>query len=132
MPIKFTIERRENQKAYGTLRWPEKNLKSGAISGPYGRGELPLGLYHAMRSDLLDKAGQNSFCDSLKNCWFQLLIPQFSTNRNGIGIHPDGGDYIGTQGCIGLIDANTKAWYDAFKSIPKNVVTVVEVVDISI
>jgi hypothetical protein len=128
MPIKFIIERRENQKAYGTIKWPEKNLQSGAVSGPYGRSELPAGLYHASRANLMDKPGTDGFCDSLKNCWFQLLSPQFSTSRTELGIHPDG-NKIGTKGCIGLIDANTKPWYDAFKSVPKTEHTVVEVID---
>jgi hypothetical protein len=128
MAIKFIIERRENQKAYGTIKWPEKNLQSGAISGPYGRKELPSGLYHAKGNMLLDKASNDGFCDSLRNCWFQLLSPQFSTNRTELGIHPDG-NKIGTKGCIGLIDANTKAWYDAFKSIGKDNYTAVEVID---
>ncbi|WP_027187423.1 L,D-transpeptidase family protein [Desulfovibrio cuneatus] len=33
--------------------------------------------------------------------WFCELIPQGSTKRTGIGIHPDGGP-PGTLGCIGL------------------------------
>jgi hypothetical protein len=128
MAIKFIIERRENQKAYGTIKWTEKGLQSGAISGPYGRRELPSGLYHAKGNMLLPKPNNEGFCDSLKNCWFQVLSPQFSTDRTELGIHPDG-NKIGTKGCIGLIDANTKDWYDAFKSISKDTYTVVEVID---
>jgi len=127
MAIKFIIERRENQKAYGTIKWQEMNLQSGAISGPYGRMELPEGLYHAKKGMLLDKPSNDGFCDSLKNCWFQLLAPQFSTERTELGIHPDG-NKIGTKGCIGLIDANTKAWYNAFKAV-KEAYIVVEVID---
>lgn len=128
MSIKFIIERKENQKAYGTIKWSEKKLESGAISGPYGRGELPEGLYHAKGNMLLDKPDKEGFCDSLRNCWFQVLEPQFSTIRTELGIHPDG-NKIGTQGCIGLIDANTKSWYDAFKSIGKDNYVMVEVFD---
>ncbi len=43
MPITFTIGKRKKSLAYGELKWPEKGLSSGAVSGPYGRGELPLG-----------------------------------------------------------------------------------------
>jgi hypothetical protein len=128
MPIKFNIEKRENKKAYGKISWPEKNLSSVAISGPYGRSELPDGLYHARRVNLLDKPNQSPYCDSLQNCWFQFIEPQFSTNRDNLGIHPDGNS-IGTLGCIGLLDSNTKLWYEAFKSIPNNELTIVEVID---
>jgi len=128
MAIKFIIERRENRKAYGTLTWSEKNLSSGAISGPYGRSELPDGLYHAKRKNLMDKPNLDPYCDSLQNCWFQFIEPQFSTSRDNLGIHPDG-NAIGTLGCIGLIDSNTKPWYEAFKSIPNDEVTIIEVID---
>lgn len=132
MPIKFVIEKREGQKAYGTLSWNEKGLTSGAISGSSNNSlELPEGLYHIRSSGLLVKPGQAPFCDSLQNCWFQFLEPQFSSHRNNLGIHPDG-NAIGTLGCIGLIDANTKPWYNAFKALPNNVITTVEVVDNSI
>ncbi|MGJ1436097.1 MULTISPECIES: hypothetical protein [Sphingobacterium] len=125
MGIKFIIEKKQNQNAYGTITWSEKKLKSGAVSGPYGKGELPLGLYHAVGGKLV-KSPKEGFCDSLKNCWFQLIEPQFSTDRTGLGIHPDG-NVSGTQGCIGLLDSDTSAWYAAFKSIPAGTIVMVEV-----
>lgn len=128
MGITFTIERRTSNLAYGTIKWPEYGLSSGAVSGPYGKKELPEGLYHAKRNGLLDRDGTDAFCDSLMNCWFQLLSPQFSTERDQLGIHPEG-NKIGTQGCIGLIEADTKSWYEAFKSIPNGSYTTVEVFD---
>ncbi len=132
MAIKFVIERREDKKAYGTLSWNEKNLRSGAISGPYGNRELPAGLYHVKRNGLIDKStGDSAFCDSLFRCWFQLLTPQFSTHRTELGIHPDGGDYIGTRGCIGIIDADTVPWYNALISVPRNSYTILEVIDLT-
>lgn len=129
MAIKFIINRREINKAYGTLSWNEKGLIAGAISGSSATSmELPIGLYHVKRSGLLDKPGQKAYCDSLQNCWFQFLEPQFSTTRTELGIHPDG-NVIGTQGCIGLIDSNTKNWYEAFKSLEKNQIIMLEVID---
>lgn len=127
MDIRFTIKSYENGLAYGTVTWAAKGLSSGAVSGPYGRRELPAGLYHARRSSLMDKPGQQGYCDSLQHCWMQALEPQFSTNRTGLGIHPDG-NKLGTLGCIGLLDANTQPWYDAFRSLSAGTVTTVEVV----
>lgn len=108
MDIKFKINSIEGGLAYGDLTWRDKGLSTGAFSGPYGRGELPKGLYRSYRSKLLDKDGEPGYCDSLQNCWFQVLDPQFSTARNNLGIHPDG-NLTGTLGCIGLLDADTSS-----------------------
>ncbi len=128
MSIRFVIERYDDGLAFGSLSWLEKGLFSGAFSGPYGRGELPKGLYHCYRSKLLDKPEipPYSFCDSLRQCWMQVIDPQFSTDRTELGIHPDG-NKLGTLGCIGLLDANTMPWYEAFKSIPIGQYTILEV-----
>ncbi|MES2759306.1 MAG: hypothetical protein V4693_18190 [Pseudomonadota bacterium] len=126
MGIVFRITSRHNGLAFGTLRWAEKNLSAGAVSGPYGRNELPLGLYHAQRSELLDKKGEEGYCDSLRQCWMQVIRPQFSTARTDLGIHPDG-NKSGTLGCIGLVDADTAAWYAAFKAMSAAEVLTVEV-----
>lgn len=126
MSITFTIKNYENGLAYGDLVWREKNLNNLVISGPYGRHELPKGLYHAYRSKLLDKNGEEAYCDSLQQCWMQVIDPQFSTDRSNLGIHPDG-NKLGTLGCIGLFEANTKPWYDAFKSVKSGEYTVLQV-----
>ncbi|WP_138631398.1 hypothetical protein [Pseudoalteromonas spongiae] len=127
MAIVFKIERIENGLAYGMLTWKDKNLSSGAVSGPYGKKQLPKGLYKAFRSKLLDKIGEPAYCDSINNCWFQVIDPQFSTERNNLGIHPDG-NKSGTLGCIGLLNANTKEWYDAFLSVDSGAFNYVEVI----
>lgn len=126
MDIRFTISNYADGLAYGTLTWAAKGLTSGAVSGPYGRKELPLGLYHAKRAGLLNKPGTQGYCDSLNRCWLQALTPQFSTQRDNLAIHPDG-NKLGTLGCIGILDADTSAWYDAFFSLPNGTVTTVEV-----
>ncbi len=129
MSIKFEITSRENGLAFGYLTWLEKGLRSGAVSGPYGKRELPHYLYHAPRSGLVDKLSSNSaYCDSLNKCWFQYLDPQFSSDRTDLGIHPDG-NKSGTLGCIGIVDADTSAWYNAFKALGTEEHTVVEVID---
>ena len=73
MGITFKINSMENGLAYGTLKSARKGLSTGAFSGPYGRQELPKGLYHAYRNKLLDKDGQHGYCDSLNKCWMQVL-----------------------------------------------------------
>ena len=130
MSITFTIERYNDGLAYGPLIWEEKNLRTGAFSGPYGRKELPSGLYHAYRRKLLDKPGKPAFCDSLNNCWFQVIDPQFSTTRTELGVHPDG-NKVGTKGCIGILEADSSQWYSAFESIEAGSYTPL-IVDISI
>ena len=126
MAIRYTIESYNDGLAYGPLEWKEKGLLTGAYSGPYGRGELPAGLYHVRRDVLLDKPGNSSFCDSIRNCWFQLIDPQFSTDRTELGIHPDG-NVMGTRGCIGILDADTSPWYNAFKSVKMGDFAILEV-----
>jgi hypothetical protein len=127
MDLRFSITSYDDGLAYGTLSWPGKKLSTGAASGPYGRKELPLGLYHIKRADLLDKNGQPPYCDSLQQCWMQVIRPQFSTARTDLGIHPDGNKQ-GTLGCIGLFDADTSAWYEAFRSVPATATITLEVV----
>ena len=126
MGIVFTITSYENGLAYGDLVWSEKSLKTGAFSGPYGKKELPAGLYHLSKSKLLDKTGKEAFCDSLNKCWMQVIDPQFSTDRDQLGIHPDG-NKIGTLGCIGILEADSSKWLEAFQSIPNGDYTVLEV-----
>lgn len=68
------------------------------ISGPWGKGALPFGKYSL-------KWVQPKIEEAFKLCgfgWFGYLEPQFDTDRSELGIHPDGGEYIGTLGCVGL------------------------------
>lgn len=125
--ITFKISRISGQKAEGTLSWPAKGLSSNAVSGPYGNGYLPFGIYAALRSKMLDKPGEPSYCDTVNNCWMQPIDPRFVTGRTDLGIHPDGGS-AGTEGCIGIKDTDTKAWYDAFYGVAMGGRTDVEVI----
>lgn len=135
MAIKFTIKEIVNvpegtkKRAKGTLEWSEKNLSTPAVSGAYGNGMIEVGEYKARRNFLLDKPGENTYCDTKNNCWFQLLDPQFDTDRTEIGIHPDG-NVVGTKGCIGLDpNTDTKLWYNALFSVKAGQYTDVIVVD---
>jgi hypothetical protein len=123
--ITFTITRMEGLAAYGTLAWTSKNLSSPAISGPFDKGNLPIGDYIAKRSKLLDKPGQAPYTDAKGNAWMQGIDPKVSNNRNNLGIHPDG-NTSGTEGCIGLKVENTISWYDAFKASNEDISIVVQ------
>ncbi|HEX8210824.1 MAG TPA: hypothetical protein VF584_11660 [Longimicrobium sp.] len=118
--IEFVIETRTGKQAAGTLKWAAKSLSASAVTGPFGNGALPTGSYSAPRAKLLDKPAKSSYCDSKDRCWMQVLEPQFATTRTDLGIHPDGG-VAGTEGCIGLTQADTKAWYDAFYAVSGSV-----------
>ncbi|WPU91869.1 hypothetical protein SNE25_21365 [Mucilaginibacter sabulilitoris] len=128
MGITFKITRKNGGKAEGVLSWPEKNLSSPAVSGPYGAGFIESGAYRARRNVLLDKDGIPAYCDPNSKCWFQLLDPQFQTARTDIGIHPDG-NVPGTEGCIGITVNDTKPWYDALYSVASGSYTTVDVTE---
>ena len=128
--ITFTINRRELQRAWGILSWPSKNLRANAVSGQSNKPAIPVGLWNAPRRLLLDKVGQAEFCDptgGLGHCWFQAFDDAHGVTE--VGIHPDGGAPNATLGCIGILDSNTKGWYDAFYSISSGGALSVEVVD---
>ena len=69
-----------------------------SISGPWGKGSLPEGMYTA--SYLRDRTIA-SMTDPDGLGWSVNLDPNFSTDRNLLRIHPDG-NTPGTEGCIGI------------------------------
>ena len=123
--IVFFVEKRARimigqtakETATGTIVWKSKKLSSKAVSGPFGEGALPNGEYKALRAKLLDKT-ENSYKDKSGNCWMQVFEDVPGTGRTQLGLHPDGGT-PGTEGCIGLKDADTSAWYDALFAVSK-------------
>ena len=129
--IVFTITSRNGNKALGTLSWAAKELTASVVSGDSNHAATNVGTWTARRSLLLDKPAGSIFCDgitsgsSIGHCWFQAFDDQFG--RTEIGIHPDGGVPNATAGCIGLKQADTKAWYDAFFAIPAGGTLSVEV-----
>jgi len=100
------------------LMWPMKGMTWNAKSGGFPPGPLPSGLYKIARRELTAYTNKikPSFQDKTGWGFFVPIYPKFETNRgkkNGrLGIHPDGGK-PGTLGCIGIINANTKSFYDA-------------------
>jgi acyl-CoA thioester hydrolase len=115
--IEFKITKRTGKQAEGTLIWGAKALTSAAISGPYGKGFLPNGLYVARRSKLLDKE-DDAYKDKKGHCWMQAFDD--AHGRSELGIHPDG-NVPGTEGCIGLKVDDTKPWYDALYAVSGHV-----------
>lgn len=93
----------------GTLTWGKEVYK--AVSGPHGKGRLPAGNYDVQIRNVVTGHGlSQSFRDQNGIAWFIPINPLFSTTRDGLGIHPDGG-VPGTLGCIGLTGADaTKFW----------------------
>ena len=69
-----------------------------AVSGPWGRGILPNGIYTIDRPVL---TGEMPMKDVNGFGWKARLIPRFKTERFGLLIHPDG-NVLGTKGCIGI------------------------------
>lgn len=70
-----------------------------AIGGPWGNGSPENGNYSADNLRV-----RNSPDGMIRNgVGFSMdLNPSFNTGRSLLRIHPDGGNYTGTQGCIGL------------------------------
>lgn len=107
MNIKVVIDRRTqdlNTKQYmakGIVHVYEGErelIHEYFISGPWGKGHLPVGNYKIkyVRLDLNEAFKLQGFG------WFAYLEPQFDTDRTELGIHPDGGKYLGTLGCVGM------------------------------
>ncbi|SKD10489.1 RHS repeat-associated core domain-containing protein [Chitinophaga ginsengisegetis] len=81
-----------------------------AIGGPWGNGSPENGAYTA---DNLQNRGPGSGNPNpgmtRDGVGFSLnLNPLFSTNRSLLRIHPDGGEFVGTQGCIGIQENATR------------------------
>lgn len=91
-----------------------------ANSGPWGNGQLPPGDYTLNGGPSAvppSHPDYNSYCDGSGNCWWQPITPNFETNRDGLGIHPDGGT-AGTAGCIGATNQNTQDIYNTLNNNP--------------
>jgi len=81
-----------------------KRASYSAVGGPWGNGSPENGDYTV--DNLYDRGPRSSWPNdgmTVDGIGFSLnLNPQFKTGRSFLRIHPDGGDYFGTQGCIGL------------------------------
>jgi len=109
-----------------TLSWPIKKLTWSAISGPYGAGALPPGLYDIARREITQYTNKVDvpYRDKSGMGFFVPIYPKFKTTRGKsggrLGIHPDG-NKPGTLGCIGITEANTKSFHDAIKYTAPNI-----------
>lgn len=102
------------------LSWPAKKLTWNAVSGPFGAGPLPIGLYDIARREITEYTNQVDvpYQDKTGMGFFVPIHPRFQTNRvktgGRLGIHPDG-NKPGTLGCIGITDANARSFHNAVK-----------------
>ncbi len=69
-----------------------------AVSGPWGNGSLENGNY---TSNNLRDNRTGAYSNNGVGYTFDIN-PTFTTGRTELRFHPDGGNYLGTQGCIGL------------------------------
>lgn len=91
-----------------------------ATSGPHGKGAAPRGAYQVGRPTAIDPSNV-AFRDPQGLAWFAELTPSFKTDRTSLGIHPDG-NVPGTQGCIGIVEKDTKPLFDFLSECPQPVV----------
>jgi len=88
-----------------------------AVSGPHGRGALPPGDYEIKVREAVEGSSLASPYCAGGACFFIPIEPMFNAKgRTGFGIHPDG-NVSGTNGCIGIIADDAKAFLDAWKKM---------------
>lgn len=101
------------KEAIGKLLWDQDSY--GAVSGPWGNGSAPPGNYAVERNKVVsDSNMEEGYCitDSQgKLCFFIPITPQFPTDRNGLGIHPDG-NVPGSLGCIVIQADHARRFWD--------------------
>lgn len=98
-----------------TITWGNESYK--AVSGPHGKGKLPPGSYNVLTRNVVTGTGlSRSFRDRNGTAWFIPISPLFSTARDGLGIHPDGG-ISGTLGCIGLSGDDAARFWTRWNSL---------------
>jgi hypothetical protein len=86
----------EHETGFAFTPWIEWD----AVTGPYGEGPLANGWYYLTGEEVPAVSESNSMTDTCGNIFKFRLHPQFTTNRSGLLVHPDGG-VPGTAGCIG-------------------------------
>lgn len=101
----------------GMLTWGAEHYQS--ITGPHGKGALPIGDYTiAIRNAVEGNGLKISYENALtENRWFIPIKPQFNTSRDGFGIHPDG-NIPGTLGCIGIKSSAAGSFWRRWNNTP--------------
>lgn len=108
---------KNGNEALGTLSYGDKSWP--AISGRWGKGYLPQGLYEAY--GFWDESGEAySYKDEhdRKIGFYIRLEPKFKTDRTQLLIHFDG-NVEGTLGCIGIKPTGYLNALDAYSDLKK-------------
>jgi hypothetical protein len=119
-------------RAQKMLSWPARKLTWRAVSGPFGAGQLPAGIYDIARREITEYTNKVDipYRDKTGMGFFVPIYPKFQTNRGKtggrLGIHPDG-NKPGTLGCIGITEANTRSFHDAIKQTAPSVLLTLQV-----
>lgn len=122
MPLQIILiktSKGEGSRLLGKLKW--FNDEYQVITGGYGKGEIPNGLYNvevykAVEGDKFSM--KSGFVNPITGRgWFLPLTPKFTTARHGFGIHPDG-NLPGTKGCVGLQGDDIKRFWDKWTRTP--------------
>lgn len=75
--------------------------------------------YTVRSFDVVEDPTDPGFVDPITSkAWFIPLQARFSTNRHGLGIHPDG-NVPGTLGCIGLQGMDASKFWRKWNSMAK-------------
>lgn len=112
----FGLDRLEYQN--GQISWvTDAGTTVGTyagVSGPWGKGPLPLGTYTG--DNLRTRTMNGMTCPGNQPAGWSLdLEPQFGTDRTDLRIHPDG-NVPGTEGCIGASCADATRLYNDLKN----------------
>lgn len=122
MSVQLTFNKTSKGKGtriLGKLKW--LNDEYEVITGGYGKGALPDGLYsiEVYKAVEGDKSTMKlGFINPITGRgWFLPLTPKFSTSRHGFGIHPDG-NLPGNKGGISLQHLDAKKFWDKWLKTP--------------
>lgn len=120
MQLSFVkIQKGNGSRMLGRLEWG--HFKYEVITGGYGRGAIPDGLYEIevyRAAEGNRQTMQPGFVNpTTGQGWFLPLKPQFNTSRYGFGIHPDG-NLPGTMGCLGLQGDDIQKFWSKWKVTP--------------
>ena len=106
----FDINENDGKKAEGRLVITDGTTykEFPAISGPYGKGHMPKGVYKTTSCYFMKDDGSVDAYKKEGEPWVAVLEPQFETDRTGLLIHPDG-NVEGSLGCCALTSGDLEA-----------------------
>lgn len=110
----FTKLSSEDGRATGRLSLNGKTF--AAVSGGYGKGELPEGTYHVDVRGAVEGSHLGSAFKAGGVGFFIPIAHVTEIGRRGLGIHPDG-NVPGTEGCIGIQGNDAKRFLDTWKGL---------------